>query len=356
METAERLQRQIGTLNELHGIVRTMKALSAVSIRQYENATQSLSQYSRNVNLGLHALLRDMGREMGRDSARDPIRDQVTEGLPANANIVRKDNTENSAPATNRRRDSHQLSAIIFGADHGMCGSFNDNISGYALQYLRNAKSHSYSGNSSKGTSSKRTSFSEHRILTVGARVASILKHSNISVEENIAAPSSAEGITSCVHELLVKIDEWRAETDNLDLQIFYNRRRGVDGDSSDSESDRSQAYRPSRLQLLPVNLNRFRDLEQSPWPSRHLPCYSMQPKALISALLRQYFFVALFKASAESQASEHASRLNTMQAAEKNLAGRLEQVKTQFRRVRQEAITTELLDLVSGFETIMEE
>jgi F-type H+-transporting ATPase subunit gamma len=76
--------------------------------------------------------------------------------------------------------------------------------------------------------------------------------------------------------------------------------------------------------------------------------------KTLLSRLLRQYFFVSTFRACAESQASEHASRLDAMQSAEKNQDERLDEVTTLYRRMRQEAITTELLDVVSGFEAVM--
>lgn len=60
-----------------------------------------------------------------------------------------------------------------------------------------------------------------------------------------------------------------------------------------------------------------------------------------------------LFRACAESQASEHASRLAAMQAAQHNLDERLEEVALNFRRARQNVITSELLDVVSGFEAI---
>jgi F-type H+-transporting ATPase subunit gamma len=71
----------------------------------------------------------------------------------------------------------------------------------------------------------------------------------------------------------------------------------------------------------------------------------------MLTAPLRQYFRVSIFRACAASQASGHASRLNTMQSADKNLDERIDEVTTLFRRLRQEAITTEPLDVVSGFE-----
>jgi F-type H+-transporting ATPase subunit gamma len=79
-----------------------------------------------------------------------------------------------------------------------------------------------------------------------------------------------------------------------------------------------------------------------------------MDRNILLASLLQQYFFITLFRACAESQASEHASRLTSMQSAQKNLDEKRKELSAQFRRVRQEAITTELLDVLSGFDSIV--
>lgn len=58
----------------------------------------------------------------------------------------------------------------------------------------------------------------------------------------------------------------------------------------------------------------------------------------------------------AESLASEHASRLAAMQHADRNIQERLEELRAQFRQQRQLAITTELLDIVAGFEALADQ
>jgi F-type H+-transporting ATPase subunit gamma len=78
-----------------------------------------------------------------------------------------------------------------------------------------------------------------------------------------------------------------------------------------------------------------------------------MDRENLLKHLLNQYLFVSIFRACAESQASEHASRLAAMQSAQRNLDERLEDVTRIFRRARQNVITSELLDVVAGFEAI---
>ena len=78
---------------------------------------------------------------------------------------------------------------------------------------------------------------------------------------------------------------------------------------------------------------------------------FTMDPAALFAALARQHLFVTLYRATAESLASEHASRLVAMQTAEKNIEEHLTETTAAYRRKRQEAITSELLEIVAGFE-----
>lgn len=293
MESAERLQRRINTLGELHGIVRTMKALSAVSIRPYERAVQALADYYRTVELGLRVVLQDM------------------DSLPSLAHC---------------RHETHRLAAIVFGSDHGLCGRFNEDIASYALQRME----------ASTGSAEGR------RLVAVGSRIAANLDQDGQLIEEAFLAPASAARITTTVQQVLRKIDQWRSEGDIRYLYLFFNRHLSGGG------------YHPTGIELLPVNLHRFQRLEANPWPSRRLPIFTMDQQHLLAALLRQYFFVSIFRACAESQASEHASRLAAMQSAEKNLHERLEEVTNLFRRLRQESITTEMLDVVSGFEAAM--
>ena len=57
MPTPEALKRKITTAEELQSIVKTMKALAAVNIRQYESAVLSLSEHSRVLEMGLQVLM-----------------------------------------------------------------------------------------------------------------------------------------------------------------------------------------------------------------------------------------------------------------------------------------------------------
>jgi len=70
-------------------------------------------------------------------------------------------------------------------------------------------------------------------------------------------------------------------------------------------------------------------------------------------ALIREYLFVSLFRACAESLASENASQLSAMQRAEKKIDDMLEELFHLYNSRRQSGIDEELFDVVSGFNAL---
>jgi F-type H+-transporting ATPase subunit gamma len=107
---------------------------------------------------------------------------------------------------------------------------------------------------------------------------------------------------------------------------------------------------------LLPIDRAWIKSIQEKKWPTRVLPTFTIERDNLFSSLFHQYIFVSLFRALAESMASENAARLLSMQSAEKNIDERIEQLNALYRSERQNAITSELLDIVSGFEALREE
>ena len=293
MESLEELHQQLDGVNDLRTIVKTMKALSAASIRQYESAVTALTGYYQTVERGLHVVLRNYD-------------------IPG-------------SPQRSARR-SRRLGAIIFGSDHGLCGRFNEELVRYALDRMASSPAEAEG----------------RRLLAVGARATASLEHEGQAIESTYFVPGSAAQITTTVQQILLKMDEWRERDDVHYVYLFYNRHSGA------------PRYHPTGVELLPIRLRQFHRLQEERWPSRSLPTFSMNRETLMRRLLHQYLFVSIFRACAESQASEHTSRLAAMQSAERNLDDRLEEVTALFRRARQTAITSELLDVVAGFEAIM--
>lgn len=109
----------------------------------------------------------------------------------------------------------------------------------------------------------------------------------------------------------------------------------------------------PRAHHLLTLPDSYLRKLSDADWPGRSLPLFRMDPGRLMSWLVQQRLFVVIYRALAEALASEHASRLAAMQAAERNIEERRDDLQQLYRQRRQETITRELLDVVSGFEAV---
>ncbi len=288
IERFDVLQRRIATVRDLAAVVRTMKALSGATIRQYERAAEAVEAYYRTVELGLCATL------------------------------------HSAAPARPAPRPAGSgVAAVVIGSDQGLCGRFNEIVVDRVVADLAELPE------------------GPRRLLVVGARARARLEALRQPVAAELMVPGSVAAITGTVERLLLAIDDWRRHQRVHEVLLAYNAPVG------------RALYQPYCLRLLPVDLTRFRSFGEQPWPGRSLPYFTQERRRLLAALLRQYFFVILFRACADSLACEHAARLAAMQRADKNIAEHLQALKGQFQEQRQTAITEELLDIVAGAEAL---
>lgn len=291
MEAIEALKRSIHITSELRSLVKTMKVLAGLNIRQYERAAQAVAGYNHAIEMGLQVAVKHLP---------EPL-------LPP------------------QHAPGRKLGAIVFGSDQGMCGPLNDVIVEYASRALvRLARQRN-----------------EQTILAVGQRAAAQFEDSGKPVETTLEVPASTAAITATVHEVLRQIEEWHGQRGIEMIVLFYCRLvTGV-------------FYRPRGIRLLPVDIEWIRSLRAKPWPSRVIPTYMIDTDRLYRALIREYLFGAVFGASAESLASENAARLASMQVAERNIEERLKALISEFHQSRQAAVTSELLDIVSASEAL---
>ena len=290
MEELERLKNKIKIAMELQSLVKIMKTISATNIHEYEKAVESLVDYNKTIEMGFQILM------LNRTT------------YPSQFNHDEK-----------KRR----LGAVIFGSDQGLCGNFNEQIARYAMEKL-NEFEH------------------ENRVtMAVGERVIANLQEAGQPVEAYFYFSGNYVGITQVMLELLVKIEEWRIEKEVDQIVMFYN---GLISGSS---------FKPRMVYLYPLDLNWLQRLSEKKWPSRSIPTFTLDYDSLLSSLVQHYLFFSLYRAFVESLASENASRLSSMQMAEKNLEEHLSELHIQFNRQRQAGITSELLDILTGFEAL---
>ncbi|HSY27961.1 MAG TPA: F0F1 ATP synthase subunit gamma [Burkholderiaceae bacterium] len=292
-DTLASLRGKIDGADKLKSVVRTMKAMAASSIGQYETAVRSLAEYEHTVTLGLGACFRQAG----------PM-----------------------AALHSRQHDPEMVGAIVFGSDQGLVGQFNDVMGRFAIDTL-----HKLPG--------------EKKIWVVGERLHAILGDANLPLVGLYEVPNSVTAITNLVGHIQIDCESHRPrssfEYDQENIYVFHNAPLS------------GAQYQPICQRLLPLDAPWQRDISAIPWPTTNLPETMESGDELLRTLLREYLFISLFKACAESLASENASRLAAMQRAEKNINELSTVLSRNFYRLRQSSIDEELFDVVAGFNAL---
>ena len=291
METAELLKRRIRASQELQSVVKTMKSLAAVNIRQFEKAVEALGDYNRTIEMGLQVVLGKGQSTLVK--AREAARESLT--------------------------------IIVIGSDIGMCGLLNDQIASHCVKTLADA----------------RFEVNHITILAVGQRVAASLEEEALVPETVFSVPGGVSEITPTVQDLIEVLDQLHTEGRMNQVEVYYN------------EHVSKASFKAHRVRLLPMDRRWLKDLQSREWPGPSLPMFTMEYDDLLSSLVRQYLFAGLYRALAESLASENAARLMTMQNAERNIEERLASLTTEYHQQRQTAITSEILEIVTGFEAL---
>lgn len=290
MQRLEQLQRKLKNTQDLRSVVHTMKIMSAVEIYQFEEAVESLSEYFDTIEKGMQVVLK---------GALDDI------------------------PSLLFPHENNNEGWLILGSGQALCGSFDKVIADFVHQKKQVVTA------------------PQIHIYTIGERLMDILLKDDHSIEKEFVMPGSVSGIIGLVLDLIVGIERWQVEMKIQTIRIFHNKpipKRG---------------FIPVSQILLPPNkawLNRIKEKE---WPTNKLPQFKIEAGILFKKLLRQYLFVSLYQAVAESLSAEYGSRLSAMQRAEQKIDERLDQLKQAYSTERQSTITEELLDIIAGFEAI---
>ena len=290
-DTLASLRHKLASAHKLGSVVRAMKAVAATSIVQYEAAVTALADYARCVELGLSLCLQE-----------GPL-----DGMSA------------PPPGSVRNRP---VGALIFGSDQGLVGRFNELIANFALQALQPL------------TGPK-------TVWIVGERVGTHLEAANVSIRRRYALPGSVAAITSLVGEIQLELEAYTAGAPTAAVHVFHNRPVSA------------ARYEAITERLLPLDYSWRRRLARIPWPRARGAEVLGGALTSFPALVHEHLFICLYKACAESLASENASRLEAMQRAEKNIENISASLHRSLNRQRQGTIDAELFDVVSGFNAL---
>jgi len=247
------LHRKITGASDLHSVVRTMKALAASSIGDYERSVLALAAYDRMVSLGLGECFRQAS-----------CRCSALASLPGRT-----------------------------------------------------------------------------RVWAVGERVQARLKDAGLDVPVVYAVPGSVQAIAPLIAQIQIDSEASRAKSGMTQVHVFHNR--PLTG----------SLYEPVSQRLLPLDATWQHSLAAVAWPGKTKAEVLDHGATTLRALIREYLFISLFRACAESLASENASRLAAMERADRNINDLLDDLHGNFHRLRQGSIDEELFDLTAGYEAL---
>ncbi len=288
-DTLAQLRARIGGGQDLQSLVRTMKALAASSIAQYEHSVRALADYDRTVQLGLGACLRQV---------------------------------ESAALLAQPAAEPGPIGAVVFGSDQGLVGQFNDAIAAHALARLAALPGRA-------------------QVWAVGERVQERLADAGLATAGLLPVPGSVSAISALVGQILLQTETLRGRGRTAELHLFYNRPAA------------GGIYTPVSQRLLPLDAAWCRQRMALPWPTRNPPETLGAGTRTLEGLLGEYLFVSLFRACAESLASENGSRLAAMQRADRRIDELLTGMQSDYHRLRQGSIDEELFDVIAGFEAV---
>jgi F-type H+-transporting ATPase subunit gamma len=228
-------------------------------------------------------------------------------------------NPDAEASPLQMKREVKKALLIVVTSDRGLCGGFNANICKAADRFVKENKD----------------KYPSMSIMTVGRKGFEFLK-SRQSIYKNQAGVFAQLSYQTAAL-LADEVIKGFIEEEYDEVLLIYNAFRSVMSQDITLE------------QLLPVAPQEAAETTELP------PVYIYEPdkETLLAELLPKNIEVQIFKALLESNASEHGARMTAMDSASKNADEMIGKLTLQYNRARQAAITTELIEIISGAESL---
>ncbi|HKL25396.1 MAG TPA: ATP synthase F1 subunit gamma [Desulfuromonadales bacterium] len=295
MPSLKDIKKRISSVRNTRQITAAMKMVSAAKLRRAQDAVTAARPYSDK-----------MQEVLWRLAQRDSSDDQ-----PLLA-----------------ERGSDKALVVLITADRGLCGGFNTNISKTAERFIRE----------------NRNGFASYELMLIGRKGNDYLKRREgmkiLKVHEHLVGSSQVTYPTAAL--LAQEIIELYLSGGYDSVFLVYNAFRSV------------MVQDLTVKQLLPVKPEEVAGQDQQDQHEQVVD-YLYEPSAgeVLEQILPKNIEVQIFRALLESVAAEHGARMTAMDSASKNASEMIKKLTLQYNRARQAAITKELMEIISGAESI---
>lgn len=292
MASLKDIRAQIASTKNTQQITKAMKLVSASKLRKAQNNIVGMRPYA----LSLRRVISDIA-----------VTQKVTH------------------PLMGQRKDTKNLLMVVLTSDRGLCGAFNTNINKFAENYIKENKA----------------SLEKLDFIFVGKRGLDYFLKRNITPIDSITRLDKdiSYKLASRVAEKLLK--DFLSGTYD-EVRLVYNEFKSAIEHKVVCET------------MLPVDLglSSFTDEINVSKFSKDL-VFEPNPEKLIEQLLIKHFDLQIYRAMSESVAAEHGARMTAMENASNNAKDLINKLTLTYNKLRQEKITTELIEIVSGAEAL---
>jgi F-type H+-transporting ATPase subunit gamma len=273
------IQDRARSMGELFDIVGAMRSLAAMRVQEAERALPAILRYA----------------------------DMMAAAIGSALLLVPEPAIDGRAPAGRR-------ALVLFTAEHGFVGGFNERLVEQAAATLG----------------------PRDLLFVLGSRGAALALERGWKATWTAPMATRPASAPEVVQRLSAQLYDRIARGEISRVDVIYARH----GQGSAAAID-------ERL-LLPLDLAALKG-KQPAQP----PLHNLEPQALLEKLMAEYVLALLTEAAVEAVASENAARFAAMESAHDNVAKKLDELRQAGRQARQSEITAELLDLVTGAEAL---
>ena len=291
MASLDDLKKRISSVKSTQKITKAMKMVAAAKLRRAQESAEKGRPYSEKMNNII---------------------------LNLSSGISDKENAPKLLSGTGE--DKVHL-CVVMTSDRGLCGGFNSNIIKKAKLYFQNLSENN----------------KELKIITVGSKGYDQLKRVyHDKIIENVSFKES-KNTNYFDADKVGKIIIEKFEKKEFDVcTIFYNQFKNV------------ITQIPQEQQIIPLKMLEEKDQSSDIG-------YEFEPDEdeILGNLLPKNISTQIFKAMLENSASEQGSRMSAMDNATRNAGEMVDKLTIEYNRSRQAAITKELIEIISGAESL---
>ena len=291
MASLDDLKKRIVSVKSTQKITKAMKMVAAAKLKRAQDSAEKGRPYSEKMNNII---------------------------LNLSGGISDKENAPKLLSGTGKEQT---YLCVVLTSDRGLCGGFNANI-------IKKAKSY-FVRLSREGK--------ELKIITVGSKGNDQLKRTyGDKIIENISFKNS-KNANYFDAEKVGKLIIEKFEKEEFDIcTIFYNQFKNV------------ITQIPQSQQIIPLNTKENKEMSAE-------DNYEFEPDEdeILTNLLPKNISTQIFKAMLENSASEQGARMSAMDNATRNAGEMVDKLTIEYNRSRQAAITKELIEIISGAESL---